>query len=123
MTKFYYTLKPFRVEILIIFSKSVKVGLNYLINECDAKIDVTPDQEKFTCAITGCGRDHLGMKSYFMIFSKKDFNISILAHEVFHAVYRISLEKTVQLCPKSEEYFAYAIEDMVNFILENKDKK
>jgi hypothetical protein len=113
---------PFRVEIIIIFAKSVKAGLNYLINECGADIDVIPEQEKFTCAITGKANDHEGLPSYYMIYKKDSFNIGILAHECFHAVIRIANDKGCKFNLESEEFYTYAIEDMVNSILENKDK-
>lgn len=116
-----YQLKPFNTWIAIVFADSVKEGFEYLENECKAKIDYS-DKDSLAYAVVGHGLDSDGLNSWYVIFDTKNFNIGILAHECLHALYRISKDKGAWLDDSSEEWYTYAIEDMVNFILSKKDE-
>jgi len=118
MKSFNYEIKPFRVNIIVIFDKNVSNGLNYLIEKCDAKINYNPEDEKDTLGIVGHGLDAEGLNAWYIIFNEDLFTFGCLAHECFHAISRIAYNKGMLLTEASEEYYAYAIEDMFNYIKE-----
>lgn len=118
-----YELKPFRTIITIIFDKDVKSGLKYLIDEHNAKVDINPYDESNTIGILGNGLDKDNIPSWFMIFEEDSFNFGVLAHECLHAVLRISEHKGMDLNKDNQEFYAYALEDMFNFISKEKDNE
>lgn len=106
--------------------KKAKVGLfPFIVYLC-----ITPDRNKvikFANKIHGTNRDYeevWGMQaSTFMVSGKNPAiwmsslkyksDYALLAHEVFHAVYNITLTVGINLSPDSEEVFAYMIENIM----------
>ena len=123
MRYFNYELKPFRTIVLIIFSDTVTEGLNWIVNEHKGDlVGVDPERETETLGIVGSGLDKNGLKSWYIVFNENTITNGIIAHESFHAVSRISRQKGLKLGNDSEEFFAYAIEDLVTTINEQYDE-
>lgn len=111
-----YELYPFRTDIAVIFANTVTEGLKYMIDACDAKLSINPEDEQFTNGITGHGLDVDGLNAWYIVFNKNQFNIGLLAHECYHAINYITNSKGMIYNSDSEEYYAYALHDMVNYI-------
>lgn len=122
MINFDYQIQPFRVWVKIVFAESVAEGLQWLINDCSAKIGFDPETEKDTLGIVGHGLDANGLQSWYIVFNKNEFKLGILVHECLHAITRIADQKGLILSKDSDEYYAYAIEDMFNYIYNEYNK-
>jgi|WetSurMetagenome_2_1015567.scaffolds.fasta_scaffold84543_3 hypothetical protein len=109
----YYTLKPFNTSIIIVVDKTVGDAINFLKGDCEAKIDVN-SEDLIAYGIVGHGLDAEGLKSWYIVFEREHLNLGILAHECFHAIHHISTDKGLFITMDSDEFFAYALEDMVN---------
>ena len=116
MINFNYEVNPFRVNIIIVFDSTVEAGLQKLIEQHGAKLDFDSAEIGDCLGIAGKGIDKNGLDAWYCVFSEPNFNLGILVHECFHAIYMIAESKGMPVTHESQEFHAYAIENMFNFI-------
>jgi len=114
-----YFVMPFKAQVIIVIADTVEKAVKEYSDNYQ-KLDIDFEDSKGTKGLTGFYL-HDSIYYYYSLLTYSNIKeIGHLAHEAFHIVYAITRHYGLFLVPENEEYFAYEIQNLVNFIVKNK---
>lgn len=121
MKSFYVNVAPFNTKVLVHYGKNI----NKLIKKHNKKykpaIELERDQRSVN-GLTVTTETKYG-PAYCILLDSKKYNEGVLLHECFHALHGITENAGLILTDQSEEYYAYALQDLFNQIKKELNKK
>ena len=121
MKSFYVNVAPFNTKVLVHYGKGINKLIKNHNKKYKPKIELETNQKNVN-GLTVTTKAKNGF-AYCILLNSKRYDEGVLLHECFHALHGITEHAGLTLTDQSEEYYAYALQDLFNQIKKQLNKK